>query len=92
MKHARKEPPHYETHYRYKLNMLWPGGKMMKATGVLIGLGGILYLVGWRTHACIAFTLAGVVFAALLILVAVELHQDRVLNEIAMKENLEEKG
>ena len=33
--------------------------------------------------------LAGAVFAALLILVAIEAHQDKVLNDIALRENNE---
>lgn len=36
-----------------------------------------------------ALILAGLVFAVLLILVAIELHQDTVLNDIAIRENKE---
>lgn len=90
MKRRAKEPISYDTRYQYKLNMLWPGGKMMMATGVLAALGGMLSLLNWDTLAYVAFTIAAVIFAALLILVAIELHQDRVLNEIATKENRKE--
>lgn len=90
MKRPAKESPCYETRYRYKLNMLWPGGKMMMATGVLAMLGGMMYLIHWHTLAYVAFTAAAVIFAVLLILVAIELHQDRILNEIAMGENKKE--
>ena len=34
-------------------------------------------------------SLSGILFAALLILVAIEAHQDKVLNDIAMRENNE---
>ena len=91
MKRTSKAPPRYETRYKHKLNMLWPGGVMMKMTGILLVVGTILYGIGWHTPAFTAFLLAGTVFAVLLILVAVELHQDRVLNEIAMKEAMEER-
>ena len=91
MKAAKTTLPRYETRYKHKLNMLWPGGAMMKAVAALLVLGGILSLIGWDNPAYYAFGLAGAVFGVLLILVAVELHQDRVLNEIAMKENREEK-
>ena len=39
--------------------------------------------------AVILLSAAGVIAAALLILVRVELHQDRILNEIAQRENEE---
>ncbi|MGN1248621.1 MAG: hypothetical protein ACI4XW_00975 [Candidatus Spyradocola sp.] len=77
--------------YRHKLNMLWPGQTMLGIAGVLALIGLVLRLLLWRAAAAVAFGLAGVVFAVLLILVAIELHQDRVLNEIAMREN-EENG
>lgn len=64
---------------------------MMKIIGALLGLGGMLYFVNWSMLAYIVFLLAGVIFTILLILVTVELHQDRVLNEIAMRENKKEK-
>lgn len=89
MKHPLKNPPCYETRYRHKLNMLWPGGKMMAAAGVLAALGTVCTLVRQQALATVAFAAAAVVFAVLLVLVAVELHQDRVLNEIAAKENKE---
>ena len=91
MRHREIIPPCYETRYRYKLNMLWPGEIMMKIIGVLLGLGGMLFIINWSMPAYIVFLLAGVTFTILLILVIVELHQDRVLNEIATRENEKEK-
>lgn len=64
---------------------------MMKIIGALLGLGGLLFIIKWSMPAYIVFLLAGVTFTILLILVTVELHQDRVLNEIAMRENQKEK-
>lgn len=49
---------------------------MMEIVGLLLLLGGIAWLAGLRA-----------IGAALLILVAIELHQDRVLNELAAKEH-----
>ena len=91
MRHREIIPPCYETRYRHKLNMLWPGEIMIKIIGVLLGLGGMLFIINWFMPAYIVFLLAGVTFTILLILVTVELHQDRVLNEIAMRENKKEK-
>ena len=54
--------------------MLEPGALMLKIAGVLA-------LIGVIAH--------GLIVAALLILVRIELHQDRVLNEIAQRENEE---
>ena len=78
-----------DNRYKTKLNMLWPGVEMCKISGVLLLDGVLLWLLHWRDVACAAFSLAGAVFAALLVLVAIELHQDRVLNELALRENLE---
>ncbi|MGN1346497.1 MAG: hypothetical protein ACI4V1_06905 [Eubacteriales bacterium] len=84
---AKYEKTTYENRYKHKLNMLWPGQTMFKIACVLLLTGILFQRIKWRVIASAAFALAGVVFAVLLILVAVELHQDRVLNEIAMREN-----
>ena len=85
----RRERIIYENRYKHKLNMLWPGQTMLKIVGVLLLIGILFWLLKWRVVASAVLALAAVVFAILLILVAVELHQDKVLNEIAMQENEE---
>ena len=75
--------------YRHKLNMLWPGQTMLGIAGVLALIGLLFQLLRWRAAAAVAFGLAGAVFTVLLILIAIELHRDRVLSEIAMRENEE---
>lgn len=81
----------YDSCYRHKLNMLWPGGIMLKITGAL-SLPGVLFrLLQWRVPALAAFALAGAALAVLLTLVAVVLRRDRVLNRLAMRER-EESG
>lgn len=77
----------YENRYKHKLNMLWPGQTMMKLVSVLLLMGIFFRLLKWQTISVAAFLLSGGLFAVLLILVAIELHQDKVLNEIAMREN-----
>lgn len=69
--------------------MLWPGKNMIKIVGVLLVIGFLCWLLKWQIIASAAWSLAGMVFAVLPVLVAVELHQDKVLNEIAMRENEE---
>lgn len=69
-----KRQINYDARYCRKLNMLEPGALMLKIAGVLA-------LIGVIAH--------GLIVAALLILVCIELHQDRVLNEIARRENEE---
>lgn len=81
----------YDSRYRHKLNMLWPGGIMLKITGALSLLGVLFRLLQWRVPALAAFALAGAVLAVLLTLVAVVLCRDRVLNRLAMRER-EESG
>lgn len=77
----------YENRYKYKLNMLEPGIIIMKIIGALFVLGIVFWVAKLRWLANIFGVLSGILFAALLILVAVEAHQDNVLNDIAMREN-----
>ncbi len=79
----------YENRYKHKLNMLEPGLVMIKVIGVLLCVGVFLWAVGWRPLSIILFILAGGVFITLLILIIIEAHQDKVLNDIAMHENKE---
>lgn len=87
MKHNNKD---YNNRYKYKLNMLEPGFIMVKIIGVLLAIGILLWAVSWHWLSAITLFLAAAVFAVLLILVAIESHQDKVLNDIAMRENSEE--
>ena len=75
--------------YKPKLNMLEPGLVMIKIAGVLLLAGTVFWFLKWRFIAAAAWISAGIVFGVLLLLVAVELHQDEVLNEIALRENRE---
>lgn len=75
-----------ETRFRHKLNMLEPGTEMLRWTGILLMVGLALRLIGLKTPAMVAFGLAGALLLLLMVLLAVEAHQDRVLNEIAMEE------
>ena len=77
--------------YKHKLNMLEPGTKMLKWTGLLLAAGVLLLLLRWKIAAYCVFGLAGILFAVFIILLMIESHQDRVLNEIAVKENRENK-
>ena len=79
----------YDNRYKYKLNMLEPGLIMMKLIGVLFVAGILFWVVGWHWISLITWFLSGAVFAVLLILLAIEAHQDKVLNDIAMRENNE---
>lgn len=82
----------YDGRYRHKLNMLGPGVVMLKCSALLMAAGGICALLAWRTAAQIALLAGIAVFVAMLALVAVELHQDHVLNEIAARENERTRG
>lgn len=80
-----KPPVTYETRYKHKLNMLEPGTAMLKWTGILLLVGFALRLIGLEAVSAILFGLAGAVFLLLLMLLGIEAHQDRVLNEMAEK-------
>ena len=79
----------YDSRYKYKLNMLEPGLIMMKIIGALFVFGIIFWVAKWHWLSIIFWFLSGIMFAVLLILVAIEAHQDNVLNDIAMRENNE---
>ena len=86
MKHKNMD---YDNRYKYKLNMLEPGLTMMKLIGVLFVISILLWAARWYWLSSITLFLTGAVFAVLLILLAIEAHQDKVLNDIAMRENNE---
>ncbi len=88
----KKKSMTYASRYRYKLNMLEPGICMMKCSGALVLIGFVLELLGCRLPAMVMFWLAGAVFFVLLALVAVELHQDKVLNGLAVAEQKNEEN
>ncbi len=79
----------YDTRYHRKLNMLGPGTRMLKIAGILALLGVISHGLGMRLIAVFLLATAGLIVAVLLILVRIELQQDKVLGEIARRENKE---
>lgn len=80
----------YQTRYKHKLNMLEPGTVMLKWIGILLMAGLILWLLRLKLVSYIVFGIAGAVFLLLLILLAIEAHQDNDLNKIAAQEHQEE--
>lgn len=86
MKHKNSS---YDNRYKYKLNMLEPGLIMTKNIGALVVLGLVFWVAKWHWLSIFFGALSGIIFAVLLILVAIEAHQDNVLNDIAMRENSE---
>ena len=86
MKHKNMS---YDNRYKYKLNMLEPGLLMMKIIGALFVFGIVFWAAKRHWLSIIFWSLSGIIFAALLILVAIEAHQDKVLNDIAQWENNE---
>ena len=92
LKSMKKAKPSvtYETLYKHKLNMLGPGRVMLKWIGILLLAGFVLWLLRLKFISCIVFGLAGAIFLLLLILLAIEAHQDSILNEIAAREHKED--
>lgn len=78
-----------EKRYKHKLNMLEPGMLMLKCIGVLVIIGLLFYVFQLKTVAFCIWAVSGIILAVLLVLLAIESHQDKVLNEIAIKENRE---
>ena len=75
--------------YKYKLNMLYPGQIMLKISLILFGLGLISCIFQIKKVCVIFFCGSGIVLLVLFILVAIELHQDRVLYELAKSQDPE---
>lgn len=71
--------------YKHKLNMLEPGSKILKLLGILLAGGLLTHIIHLYTVRNILFVVVGIMLATLLILVVVEQHQDKVLNEQAMR-------
>ena len=76
-----------EKRFKHKLNMLEPGTKMLKCIGILILIGLLLYVFKFRIAAYCVWAVSGIILVILLILLAVETHQDNVMNEIGIEEN-----
>jgi len=67
--------------------MLEPGTRMLKCIGILMLIGLLFYVFRLKTAAFCILAVSGIVFSVLLVLLAIEAHQDKVLNDIAIKEN-----
>ena len=76
-----------EKRYKHKLNMLEPGTLMLKCIGILVLAGLLLYIFQLKTAAFCLWTVSGIILAVLFLLLAIESHQDKVLNDIAINEN-----
>ena len=92
MRHGERTPVTYDTRYRHKLNMLNPGTEMIKWTGALVLVGLVLFLLRLNLVSYFIFGLAGLLVVALVILLVVEAHQDRVLNDLALQEDSDRNG
>ena len=80
----------YETRYKHKLNMLELGTAMLRWIGILLLVDLVLRLLRLKLVAYIVWGLTGAIFLLLLILLAIEAHQDSVLNEITAQEHKED--
>ena len=92
MKHEERTPVTYDTRYRHKLNMLNPGTEMIKWIGAMVLIGLVLLLLRRYLVAYFIFGLAGLLVVALVVLLVVEAHQDRVLNKLALQEESDRNG
>ena len=82
-----KDTSAYSARYKYKLNMLESGTQMLKCIGIMLILGGIFYICNLKALSFFVWGLSGSLFLILIILLIIEAHQDKVLNEIAKQEN-----
>ena len=92
MSRNKKPPVTYDNRYRRKLNMLNPGIEMLKWIGALVVVGLVLRLLRLDLVAYFIFGLAGLLVVALVVLLVVEAHQDRVLNDLALQEESDRNG
>lgn len=73
--------------YRHKLNMLEPGLLMCKIIGVSGMIALVLYLCKVYTLALVAISIEGVMLFILMVLLAMEQHQDHKLYLDAKKDD-----
>lgn len=85
----KNENVSYKDRYKHKLNMIGPGQIMAKIILCLFLVGVVFYFLNFIVVSIVLFAISAAMLLVLLILVAVELHQDKVLYEIAKKENSE---
>lgn len=76
--------------YKYKLNMLEPGYMMIKIIFLLGIIGLVFYLLEVTLLYFICWSLAILFGIILMILLIIEGHQDKVLNEQAILQNKED--
>lgn len=67
--------------YKYKLNMLEPGSKMLGAIGICLAVSFVFYICKVTFFCRFFFGLAMLIGFVLWVLLMIESHQDRVLNE-----------
>ncbi|BCN32303.1 hypothetical protein [Anaeromicropila herbilytica] len=72
--------------YKHKLNMLEPGCKMIKAIGIFGVLAILFYLIKVSVLCYLFSGLALIIGIILCVLLMIEHHQDKVLNEQAINE------
>jgi hypothetical protein len=72
--------------YKYKLNMLEPGSKMIKLIGIFGIIGFVFYIVQLILLCYLFCGLAVITGIILFILLIIESHQDKVLYEQYIKE------
>ena len=65
---------------------------MLKWVGIFLLLGMVMRLVRRELAAVISFAFAGALLLLLVILLAVEAHQDKVLNAISAREQKEQES
>lgn len=72
---------------RHKLNMLEPGIVLLKIMGVLVLAGALARWVGAAALSFVFFGAAGLLLAVMIILLAIEQHQDKRMYMEAKKED-----
>lgn len=72
--------------YRHKLNMLEPGCNMLKAIGAMALIGFFFCKLKMLLPSYLFIGIAVLIGVVLLILLIIESHQDKVLNQQAVQE------
>lgn len=78
--------------HRHKVDLLTPEKILAKVMGILVAVGVTFWAFEWNMSAIVLLSLAGIIFAALMVMAVIDAYQDDRLGEffIGIEDEVEE--